>query len=446
MPGKNIVEVKAREILDSKARPMVEVDVRTAEGVLGRGSSPCGTSVGSHEAFVLRDGGERYRGLGVRQAVRNVTEVIAPALVGRSVADYREIDALLIELDGTPNKSRLGANAIYSVSIAAARAGAAACDLPLYRYLGAPVDCTIPVPMFNMINGGPNNGADMAIQEFHVIPTTAGCYSEALQMGVEIFAALGEVIQRRYGNGAASIGTCAGYRAPAGDPEELLNVLLDAAHHAGYGGQCRLGLDCAASEFFDSSTGRYQFCGKLLDREGMIGVLERLAKAYDLFVIEDPLEENDFEGFAAVTRRIPAIIIGDDLFAANLERLKRGMAIGAANAMILKPNMVGTISEAISSARYAQEHGYRVIGSGRAGGTIDDPITDIAVAVGTPLVKFGAPRTGERLAKHNVLLRMEEELGAAARFAGPNVFAESRREPILAEPCSQPASTRSAKP
>ncbi|HKE28285.1 MAG TPA: enolase C-terminal domain-like protein [Bryobacteraceae bacterium] len=436
MPGKTIVEVKAREILDSKARPTVEVDVRTADGVLGRGSSPCGTSVGSHEAFVLRDGGDRYRGLGVRRAVRNVTEAIAPSLVGRSVADYREIDALLIELDGTPDKSRLGANAIYSVSIAAARAGAAACDLPLYRYLGAPAESTIPVPMFNMINGGRPNGAAMAIQEFLVIPATAGCYAEALQMGVEIFAALGEVIQGRYGSGAASIGTCAGYRAPAGDPEELLDVLLEAAHQAGYGGKCRLGLDCAASEFFDSVTGRYQFCGESLDCEGMIGVLERLAKAYDLFVIEDPLEENDFEGFASITRRVPAIVVGDDLFAANLERIKRGAAMGAANAMILKPNMVGTISEAISSARYAQEQGYRVIGSGRAGGTIDDPITDIAVAVGVPLVKFGAPRTGERLAKHNVVLRMEEELGAAARFAGPSVFAESRRDPILHGSCS----------
>ena len=446
MSGQTIVEIKAREILDSKARPMVEVDVRTAGGVLGRGSSPCGTSVGAHEAFVLRDGGDRYRGLGVRQAVRNVTDVIAPALIGRSVADYREIDAQLIDLDGTPDKSRLGANAIYSVSIAAARAGAAACDLPLYRYLGAPADCTIPVPMFNMINGGLPNGAEMAIQEFHVIPATAGCYAEALQIGVEIFAALGEVIQRRYGNGAASIGTCAGYRAPAADPEELLDVLLEAAHHAGYGGQCRLGLDCAASEFFDSATRRYQFCGESLDREGMIGVLERLAKAYDLFVIEDPLEEDDFEGFAAVTRRIPAIIIGDDLFAANLDRIKRGVAMGAANAMILKPNMVGTISEGISSARYAQEQGYRVIGSGRAGGTIDDPITDIAVAVGAPLVKFGAPRTGERLAKHNVVLRMEEELGAAARFAGPSVFPESRRDPIVAGSCSHPASTPSAQP
>jgi len=425
MPGDTIVELKAREILDSKARPIVEVDVRTADGAVGRGSSPCGTSVGSHEAFVLRDGGRRYGGLGVRQAVRNVTEVIAPALAGRSVANQQQIDALLIELDGTPNKSRLGVNAIYSVSIAAARAGAAALQMPLYRYLGGPAPCGLPVPIFNMINGGHYAGADMAIQEFHVIPATAQCYSEALQMGVEIYAALGAVIPRRYGKDRLFVGPSAGYGAPASDPAEILEVLLEATEVAGYGGQCRLGLDCAASEFYDSDTGRYQWCGTSMVREELAGVLERLAGAYQLFMIEDPLEEDDFEGFAAITRRIPAIIVGDDLFVTNLERVKRGAAVGAANAMILKPNMVGTISEAVSAVRYAQTHGYRVIGSGRAGGTIDDPITDIAVAVGAPLVKFGAPRTGERLGKHNAMLRIEEELGAAARFAGPEVFARS---------------------
>jgi enolase len=425
MPSDTIVELKAREILDSKARPMVEVDVWTADGVLGRGSSPCGTSVGSHEAFVLRDGGRRYGGLGVQQAVRHVREVIAPALAGRSVANQQQIDALLIELDGTPNKSRLGANAICSVSIAVARAAAATLRVPLYRYLGGPAPCGLPAPMFNMINGGHYAGAHMPIQEFHVIPATAQCYSEALRMGVEIYAALGDVIRRRYGEDRLFAGPSAGYAAPASDPAEILEVLLEAVDAAGYRGQCRLGLDCAASEFYDSATGRYQFCGKAMDREELSGVLERLAKAYELFMIEDPLEEDDFEGFAAITRRIPAMIVGDDLFVANLERVKRGVALGAANAMILKPNMVGTISEAISAALFAQNHGYRVIGSGRAGGTIDDPITDIAVAVGASLVKFGAPRTGERLGKHNAILRIEEELGAAARFAGPQIFARS---------------------
>jgi enolase len=429
MPGDTIVELKARETLDSAARPMLEVDVWTADGVLGRGSSPCGTSVGSHEAFLLRDGGKRYGGLGVQQAARNVREVIARALTGRSVANQQQIDSMLIELDGTPNKSRLGANAIYSVSIAVARAAAATLRVPLYRYLGGPAPCGLPVPMFNMINGGHHAGTDMAIQEFHVIPATARCYAEALQMGVEIYTALREVIQCRCGRDRLFLGPCGGYGAPAGEPAEILEVLLAAVDAAGYGGQCRLGLDCAASEFYDSATCRYQFCGKAMDREEFIDLLEGLAKAYKLFMIEDPLEEEDFEGFAAITRRIPAIIVGDDLFVANLERIKRGVALGAANAVILKPNMVGTISEAISAARYAQHHGYLVIGSGRAGGTIDDPITDIAVAVGAPLVKFGAPRNGERLAKHNAVLRIEEELGAAARFAGPEIFARSCAHP-----------------
>ncbi|MGA3327931.1 MAG: enolase [Terriglobia bacterium] len=425
MPDDTIVELKARETLDSEARPMVEVDVWTADGVLGRGSSPCGTSVGSHEAFLLRDGGKRYGGLGVQHAVRNVREVIAPALTGRSVANQQQIDSMLIELDGMPNKSRLGANAIYSVSIAVARAAAATLHVPLYRYLGGPAPCGLPVPMFNMINGGHYAGVDMAIQEFQVIPATARCYAEALQMGVEIYAALREIIQRRYGKDRLFLGRSAGYGAPAGEPAEVLEILLAAADAAGYGGQCRLGLDCAASEFYDSATGRYQFGRKAMDREELIDLLAGLAKAYELFMIEDPLDEDDFEGFAAITRRVPAIIVGDDLFVTNLERIKHGIALGAANAMILKPNMVGTISEALLAARYAQSHGYLVIGSGRAGGTVDDPITDIAVAVGAPLVKLGAPRSGERLAKHNAILRIEEELGAAARFAGPEIFART---------------------
>jgi enolase len=420
-----IAEVKAREILDSKARPLVEVDIITSDGALGRGSSPCGTSVGSHEAFVLRDGGKRYGGLGVQKAVRNVREVIAPALKGRSVTDQKAIDSLLVELDGTPNKSRLGANAIYSVSIAAARAAASALRIPLYRHLGGPDACLLPTPMFNMINGGKFPAAELEIQEFLLIPASGRCYSEALRIGVEVFAVLGETIKRRYGEDRLYVGTSSGYGVPAGDPREVLDLLLAAAEAAGYGGQCRLGLDCAASEFYQSATGKYRLSGKDLTREEMIDLLEDLARQYNLFMIEDPLQEDDFEGFAEITRRIPAVIVGDDLLVSNLERLKRAVGAGAANAMILKPNMIGTISEAIEAAHFAQAHGYKVIGSGRAGGTIDDPITDIIVAVGGPLVKFGAPRSGERLGKQNCMLRFEEELGPSARFAAPGVFAGS---------------------
>ncbi len=422
MADDRIAHLKAREILDSKARPMVEVDVWTADGIMGRGASPCGTSVGRHEAVILRDGGARYGGLGVLRAVRNVQEIIFPAIRGRRVTEQRELDDCLIALDGSPDKSRLGANALYSVSIAAARAGAAIRGIPLYRHLGGPAADRLPVPMFNMVNGGTFGSVRMEFQEFHVVPARAPRYSEALRMGVEIYAVLGDIIRKKYGRQGVHVGSSAGYGAPASDPGEVLDVLLEAAEVAGYGGQCRLGLDCAASHFFDTAAGLYQYQGEAIRREKLMDLLDDLAQRYDLFMIEDPLQEDDFEGFAAITRRIPSLIVGDDLFVANLARVKRGVALGAANGMILKPNMVGTISEAIDAARYAQAHGYRIIGSGRAGGSIDDPIPDIAVAVGAPLVKFGAPRTGERLAKQNCLLRMEEELGAAARFAGPDIF------------------------
>lgn len=420
--GYRIAGLKAREILDSKARPVVEVDVWTEGGAMGRGAAPCGTSVGRHEAFVLRDGGTRYGGLGVRQAVRNVIEVIWPAIRGKSALDQRAIDELMIELDGTPSKFRLGANAIYSVSIAVARAAAHALRVPLYRYLGGPDATLLPVPMFNMVNGGTNAALRVEFQEFHLIPAGAERYSEALRVGVEVFSVLGEVIMKRYGQDRLYAGASAGYGAPASDPAEILETLLQAAEAAGYGGQCRVGLDCAASHFYDPKAGCYCLRGKATGRDELIAYLQELAQSYDLFMIEDPLEEDDFEGFAEVTKRLRTLIIGDDLFVTSLERLKRGVALGAANAMILKPNMVGTISEALAAARYAREHGYRVVGSGRAGGSIDDPIPDIAVAAGALLVKFGAPRTGERLGKQNCLLRMEEELGESARFAGPEVF------------------------
>ena len=417
-----IVAVKARELLDSKARPMVEVDVWTASGVMGRGAAPCGTSVGKHEAVVLRDGGTRYGGLGVRRAVQNVVEVISPAIRGKSVLDQQALDDLLIELDDTPDKSRLGANALYSVSIAVARAGAASRRLPLYRHLGGDGATVLPVPMFNMVNGGTYGSTRMEIQEFLLIPLGATSCAEAEQMGVEIFAVLGEIIARHYGKERLGGGSYAGHAAPTGEPAAILDCLLEAAEKAGYAGKCRVGLDCAASHFYDSAGGFYRFMGKQANREDLIRFLEDLTRSYSLFVLEDPLEEDDFEGFAEITRRIETLIVGDDFFVTNLARLKRGIALGAANGMILKPNMIGTISEALAAARCAKEHGYCVIGSGRAGGSVDDPVPDVAVAAGAALVKFGAPRTGERLNMQNCLLRMEDELGEAARFAGAEVF------------------------
>ena len=413
-----IVAVKAREVLDSKARPMVEVDVWTSEGVMGRGSSPCGTSVGRHEAVVLRDGGTRYGGLGVRQAVRNVQEVISPAIKGESVLDQRRLDDRMIELDGTSNKARLGANAIYSVSIAIARAAAASVRQPLFRYLGGDDARCLPVPMFNVVNGGTYGTVRMEIQEFLLIPVGAESYAEAQRMGVETFAALGKVVERRYGKERLGSGGYAGHAAPTREPREILDCILEAVEVAGYAGKCRLGLDCAASHFFDSQRGLYSFQGRNATPGDLIGYFEGLSVSYNLLLLEDPLEEDDFEGFAEITKRVSSYVIGDDFFVNNLERLKRGVAAKAASGMVLKPNMVGTISEALAAARYAADHGYALVGSCRAGGTVDDPIPEVSVAAGAALVKLGAPRTGERVNLQNCLLRVEEELGAAAIFAG----------------------------
>lgn len=422
-----ISAIKAREILDCKARPMVEADVWTTDGSMGRGASPCGTSVGRHEAFVLRDGGSRYRGLGVQKAVRHVQEIIAPALLGRSVCDQKGIDQAMIDLDGTPDKSRLGGNAIYSVSIAVARAAAHSMGLPLYQYLGGKDTYLLPVPMFNMINGGASPDSHAEFQEFLFIPSRVETYSDALRMGVEVFSALGDTIRKRYGETSLHLGSSAGYAAPTNEPAEILEMLLEASKKAGYEGMGKLGMDCAASDFFDRKKGCYSFRGKKIDRDELIQTLENLAHSFPLLMIEDPLEEDDFEGFAEITKRLNLLIVGDDLFVTRLQRLEMGVQMGSARGMILKPNMVGTLTEAMEAARYATKHGYTVIGSGRAGGAPDDPIPDVAVALDAPLVKFGAPRTGERIAKQNGLLRIEEELGRSGRFAGLDFFMERKK-------------------
>lgn len=422
MRDPKISEIKAREILDSKGRPTVEVDVWTTDGFMGRGAAPCGTSVGRHEAFVLRDGGSRFGGLGVRKAVQNVREVISPALLGRNVLEQRTIDGLMIELDGTPNKSRLGANAVYSVSIAVARAAASSLGIPLYRYLGRADVNILPIPMFNMINGGPYSDTNVEFQEFIVVPFVAERYSEALRMGVEVFALVGETIKKRYGERSLHPGHSAGYAAPVNDPVEIIETLLEAVETAGYGGMFKVGLDCAASHFYDRDHGYYTFRGREMGRDEIIHFLESLVQSYGVFMIEDPLDEDDFEGYAEITRRLNILISGDDLFVSNIERLKKGVAMGAGNAMVLKPNMIGTITEALDAVDYARKHGYWIIPSGRAGGVADDPIPEIGVAIGAHLAKFGAPRTAERIAKQNCLLRIEEELGESARLSTGDIF------------------------
>jgi len=414
--GSKISAIKAREILDSRGRPMVEVDVWTADGSMGRGSSPCGTSVGSHEAFVLRDGGKRFGGIGVKKAVQNVTEVISRALIGRNVNDQRGIDKLMIELDGTTDKSHLGANAIYSVSIAVARAAAHSLGLPLYRYIGGAGVGSLPIPMFNMINGGPYSDAQVEFQEFSMIPTSAGSYSEALRMGVEVFSEVPKRIEERYGRQRVRAGHSGGYAAPVNEPAELFEILMEAAEAAGYGNMFSFHLDCAASHFYDRKRASYHFRGKEVSREEMIQFLQDLVHSYPLLIVEDPLDEDDFEGYAEMTKRVNVFVAGDDLFVTNMERLKKGISLGAGNAMVFKPNMIGTLSEALDTVHYAKAHGYLIVPSSRVGGSIDDPIPEIAVAISAPLVKFGAPRTGERTNYQNRLLRIEEEFGESAQY------------------------------
>ena len=416
MTDSKIATIKARELLDSKGRPMVEVDVLTSSGAFGRGSAPCGTSVGKHEAFVLRDGGKRFDGLGVKKAVMNVTDVIAPVLLGKNIFDQRAIDERMIELDGTPNKSLLGANTIYSVSVAVARAAAANAGLPLYRHLAGESLGYLPVPAFNVINGGPYSDTAVEFQEFLILPTSADTYAEALRMGVEVFYEVGRTLEKRYGRNHVRSGHYGGYAAPVDDPFQIIECLLEAVNDAGYGGKFQVGLDCAASHFYDEKRKIYQLRKKQLTRTDMIAFLESLTKSFPIFFIEDPLEEDDFDGFEEITARLGTLIVGDDLFVTNIERLKQGIAKGAADAVLFKPNQIGTLTEAIDTAKFATAHGYHVIPSSRGGGTVDDPITDISAAICASFAKFGAPRTGERTNYQNRMLRMEEDLGKSVRL------------------------------
>ena len=411
-----IRSLNGREILDSKGRPTIEVDVRTNDGSFGRGSAPCGSSVGSHEAFVLVDCDRRFMGLGVQKAIRNVEEIIAPALIGMDVTQQKEIDTLMIELDQSPNKTHLGANATYSVSIAVARAAASSLNMPFHRYLGGEKANILPIPMFNMINGGWYGNKRIEFQEFLLLPTMAQTYAEALRMGVEVFYQLSDVISKRFGEQHIRTGNSAGFVVPENDPSAIVETLLAAVGEAGYEGEFKVGLDCAASHFYDKAEGKYSFKGNKVTREEIIQYLEELGNAHPIFMIEDPLDEDDFDGFATMTKHMNILICGDDLFATRIDRLEKGYRLGAGNGVMLKPNMVGTITEALEVARWAEEHEFVLVPSIRSGSTVDDPIADISVAVGAPLIKPGAPRSGERTACHNQLVRIEENLNGAARF------------------------------
>jgi enolase len=415
-----VEEVKAREILDCRGNPTVEVDVITRQGILGRADVPSGRSTGKYEAFELRDGGDRYRGKGVLQAVNRINEFLAPALKGRDVTKQREIDELMIELDGTENKSRIGANAIVGVSLATAKAAANALGIPLYRYFGGSNAHILPVPVLDLIEGGLLAASDLDFQEHQVMPVGAKSFSEAIMMGLDVYHELGKILVEKWGKHSLNVGVEGGYTPPKmRDPREAFEIELKAVEELGYGDKFVLSLDVAATHLYDRKTGKYTLMGKEVTRGKLMGFYEELVSAYPVHSIEDPLEEEDFEGFAELTRTLNIQIVGDDLFATNIRRLRKAVEMEAANALLLKVNQIGTLSEALDAAELAFRNGYAVQVSERSGQTEDTWLADLTVGLNAGQIKTGVTRS-ERTAKYNQLLRIEEELSDRAKYAGNN--------------------------
>jgi len=412
-----ITRINAREVLDCRGLPTVQVDVWAGDGVLGRADVPAGRSTGAHEARDLRDGGERFGGFGVRQAVANVIDEIGPALVGQPLLEQRNVDAALRELDGTPDKSRLGGNALVGVSLAVARAAATALGQPLFRYLASDAH-VLPVPQINLINGGRHASNDLDFQEFIVMPVGVSSFMEALQVASEVNLKLHDILLERYGKSAVNVGDEGGFAPPISEPDEALGLLHQAVAGAGYAEQVVYGLDCAATHLYDPASARYVVAGRELDRDGMINLYERLVRDWGVVSIEDPLHEDDFEGFAELTERLGIQIVGDDLFVTDPARVRHGVDQRAANALLWKVNQIGTLSEALDAAGVALRGGYSVVVSERSGETEDAMIADLVVALNAGQVKTGAPVRGERTAKYNALIRIAEELGASGVYAG----------------------------
>ncbi|MCK4579819.1 MAG: phosphopyruvate hydratase, partial [Dehalococcoidia bacterium] len=408
---------KAREIIDCRGTPTVEVDVWVDDVLRGRADVPSGRSVGSYEACELRDGESRHDGFGVLQAVGNVNEVIAPAVIGTDVTQQRKLDSLMIELDGTPNKSKLGANAILGVSLAAARAAASTLDIPLYKYIDTNAH-VLPVPMMNLINGGKLSSNDLDFQEFIMMPVGAETFSQALQITTEVNSKLRALLAKRYGKLAINVGDEGGCVPPITSVREALDVLQEAVRQTAWQDTIVYALDVAATHLYDKNTRKYTIEGKQLSSDDVIDLFKDLVSRYPIVSIEDPLDEDDFEGFARITRELGIQIVGDDLFVTNSQRLKKGIEMGAANALLWKVNQIGTLSEALDSAAMAFKNGYGVVVSERSGETEDSIIADLVVALNAGQIKTGAPVRSERTGKYNQLLRTEEELGNSARYAG----------------------------
>ena len=426
-----IKKIVGREVLDSRGNPTVEVEVFTESGAMGRAAVPSGASTGEHEALELRDGDKsRYGGKGVLKAVSNVNTVIAPALVGKSVLEQRAIDRLMLDLDGTPTKSKLGANAILGVSLAVAKAAADYLKLPLYRYIGGTNTYVMPVPMMNIINGGAHSDAPIAFQEFMIRPVGAPSFREGLRMGTEVFHALKSVLKAR--GLSTAVGDEGGF-APALDSiEDALDCILAAIEQAGYrpGDDVRIAMDCASSEFCREENGRFVYDytwkdpkGGVLTSEEQVDFLEKLVAKYPIDSIEDGMSENDWAGWKALTDRLGSRcqLVGDDLFVTNVDFLARGIKEGCANSILIKVNQIGSLSETLDAIEMAHRHGYTTVTSHRSGETEDATIADIAVATNSGQIKTGSLSRSDRMAKYNQLLRIEEELGDGAVYGYPRL-------------------------
>jgi len=418
-----IEQVGAREILDSRGNPTIEVELALTDGTLARAAVPSGASTGEHEAVELRDGGSRYGGKGVEKAVNAVLDEIAPAIIGISADEQRLVDQALLDLDGTPDKSRLGANAILGVSLAVAKAAAESADLPLFRYLGGPNAHILPVPMLNILNGGAHADTGVDVQEFMIAPIGAPSFSEALRWGAEVYHALKSVLKKQ--GLSTGLGDEGGFAPDVAGTKAALDLILSAIETAGYkpGSDVALALDAAATEFFSSDTG-YAFENQTRNSAEMTEFYAGLLDTYPLVSIEDPLSEDDWDGWVALTKAIGdrVQVVGDDLFVTNPERLEEGIEKGAANALLVKVNQIGTLTETLDAVALAHNSGYRTMMSHRSGETEDTTIADLVVAVGSGQIKSGAPARSERVAKYNQLLRIEDELGDAARYAGDLAF------------------------
>jgi enolase len=417
-----ISKLSAREIIDCRGWPTVQVDVWVNDEFRGRADVPSGRSTGAHEAHELRDGDKnRYQGLGVLKAVSNVKNEIHQALVGMDVTEQRIIDITMKDLDGTPDKSRLGANAILGVSLAVARAAASVCGIPLYRYIN-PISHVMPVPLMNFLNGGKLTANDLEIQEFIIMPVGASSYKEALECTMVINEVLRDLIIEKFGILATNTGDEGGFATPMRGIWEPFEFLSKAVAKAGYkeGEDIVYAMDLAANSWFDQEKNIYELDGKTYDRDALIELYKDVASKYPIASMEDPLQEEDFEGFRKLTKELDVQIVGDDLFATNIERLKIGIKKEAANAMLFKVNQIGTLSEALDAAEFAYRNKYGVQVSERSGETEDPIISDLVVALNSGQIKTGMPIRGERTSKHNRILQIEEELGTAARYAGKN--------------------------